>query len=64
MTRPGAAVALAVLVAACMTPAPPAAPPGIAALLAPTGKLRAAINYASIRDHSLCASPAKVRFPH
>jgi polar amino acid transport system substrate-binding protein len=45
VTRPGAAVALAVLVAACMTPAPPAAPPGIAALLAPTGKLRAAINF-------------------
>lgn len=45
MIRTGAAVALAVLVAACMTPAPSAAPPGIAALLAPTGKLHAAINF-------------------
>ena len=45
MIHPGAAISLALLLAACMTPAPPAAPPGIAAELAPTGKLRAAINF-------------------
>jgi polar amino acid transport system substrate-binding protein len=45
VNRSGAVLALALLIAACMTPAPPAAPPQAAALLAPTGKLRAAINF-------------------
>lgn len=45
MIRTAAALAIALGVAACTTQAPKAAPPGIAAALAPTGKLRAAINF-------------------
>lgn len=45
MIRTGASLAAAVLLAACMTPAPTSAPPGVAASLAPTGKLHAAINF-------------------
>jgi polar amino acid transport system substrate-binding protein len=45
VTRTGASLAVAVLLAACMTPVPTSAPPGVAASLAPTGTLRAAINF-------------------
>ncbi|MEO8674084.1 MAG: ABC transporter substrate-binding protein [Casimicrobiaceae bacterium] len=46
MIRQGVVIAVALAVSACMTTSmPPYAPPGIAAELAPSGPLRAAINF-------------------